>query len=76
MIVLAGLETIEVGVGDFVQMGTKLGTMGQHSEGLRLAGNAGAEGPTLYIELREGGVPIDPKGWWIADTQEQESEAS
>lgn len=76
MIVLAGLETIEVGVGDFVQMGTRLGTMGQRATGLRRPGNAGSEGPMLYIELRQGGVPIDPKGWWIADTQEQESEAS
>lgn len=76
MIVLAGLETIEIEPGAFVQMGTRLGTMGQRATGLRLAGNAGVNGPTLYIELREGGTPIDPQGWWMAGPQEQESGTS
>jgi septal ring factor EnvC (AmiA/AmiB activator) len=76
MIVLAGLESVDVGLGEFVQMGTELGTMGQRVPGLRLAGNAGVSGPTLYIELREGGAPIDPLGWWVAETGEQESGTS
>ncbi len=73
MIVLAGLERVDVSMGDFVQMGAPLGTMGQGPSGMRLAGNSGVTGPTLYIELREGGIPIDPQGWWTARTQEQES---
>lgn len=76
LIVLAGLETIEVEPGEFVQMGTKIGTMGERVSGLRLAGNDGVSSPTLYIELREGGMPINPQGWWKTGPQEQESGTS
>lgn len=74
MIVLAGLGVIDVALGDFVTMGTPVGTMGERAEGLRLAGNAGVTGPTLYIELREGGIPINPQGWWAAQSENEESE--
>ncbi|WP_157969965.1 murein hydrolase activator EnvC family protein [Pelagibacterium sediminicola] len=74
MIVLAGLGVVDVELGDFVTMGTPVGTMGGRAEGLRLAGNAGVAGPTLYIELREGGIPINPQGWWAARSENEESE--
>lgn len=68
LVVLAGLETVSVERGAFVQMGTPLGAMGE--------ADAGGSDPALYIELREGGTPIDPQGWWTARSEQQESGTS
>jgi septal ring factor EnvC (AmiA/AmiB activator) len=73
LLVLAGLDTVSVERGAFVQMGTSVGTMGE-APGDEADG--GGSGPALYIELREGGVPIDPEGWWAARTEQQESGTS
>ena len=66
---LAGLETVDVEIGQFVQMGMPLGTMGSRTIGSSLATSAGAAQPTLYIELRENNEPLDPTGWWATPTQ-------
>lgn len=73
LIVLAGLDSVTVEPGAFVQMGNPIGTMG---DAPNLEAGAGASGPALYIELREGGIPIDPEGWWTAESQQQESGTS
>lgn len=73
LVVLAGLDSVAVEPGAFVQMGTPIGTMG---DAPNLEAGAGASGPALYIELREGGIPIDPEGWWTAQSQQQESGTS
>lgn len=49
---LAGMGTIAVSLNQTVGAGEPLGTMG----------NTGR--PTLYYELRDGGKPIDPAGWF------------
>ena len=66
---LAGLETIAVDIGQFVQMGMPLGTMGSRTIGRSVTTNAGADQPTLYIEFRQNNEPIDPTGWWANPTQ-------
>jgi murein hydrolase activator len=66
---LAGLETITVDIGQFVQMGTPVGTMGSRTIGRTVTTNAGADQPTLYIELRHDNEPLDPTGWWANPTQ-------
>ncbi|UJW84154.1 murein hydrolase activator EnvC family protein [Devosia sp. SL43] len=66
---LAGLETITVDIGQFVQMGMPLGTMGSRTIGRTVTTNAGADQPTLYIELRQNNEPVDPTGWWATPTQ-------
>lgn len=66
---LAGLETVTVDIGQFVQMGMPLGTMGSRTIGRTVTTNAGAAQPTLYIELREDNEPVDPTGWWATPTQ-------
>jgi len=66
---LAGLETISVDIGQFVQMGMPLGTMGSRTIGRSVITNAGAAQPTLYIELRQNNEPVDPTGWWANPTQ-------
>ena len=68
-VLLAGLDTVTVDIGQFVQMGMPLGTMGSRTIGRSVTTNAGADQPTLYIELRQNNEPIDPTGWWAAPTQ-------
>jgi murein hydrolase activator len=66
---LAGLETVTVDIGQFVQMGMPLGTMGSRTIGRTVTTNAGAAQPTLYIELRQNNEPVDPTDWWATPTQ-------
>lgn len=66
---LAGLELVTVDIGQFVQMGMPLGTMGSRTIGRTVTTNAGASQPTLYIELRQNNEPVDPTGWWANPTQ-------
>lgn len=73
LLVLAGLDSVSVEPGAFVRMGTPIGAMG---DGPNLEAGAGASGPALYIELRESGIPIDPEGWWTAQSPQQESGTS
>jgi septal ring factor EnvC (AmiA/AmiB activator) len=63
-ILLAGLGNVTVKPGQFVLMGTSLGTMGSRTFGRTAATSAGQPNPTLYIEMRKNSVPIDPTGWW------------
>ncbi|MFD2647690.1 murein hydrolase activator EnvC family protein [Devosia albogilva] len=66
---LAGLDTVSVEIGQFVQMGMPVGTMGSRTIGRSVTTGAGADQPTLYIELRQNNEPIDPTDWWAAPTQ-------
>lgn len=68
-VLLAGLETVSVDIGQFVQMGMPVGTMGSRTIGRSVTTNAGATQPTLYIELRQNNEPVDPTGWWANPTQ-------
>ena len=65
-ILLAGLDSIDAKLGQFVRMGDKLGTMGSRTIGRTVATSAGAARPTLYIEMRNKDAPIDPTGWWAS----------
>jgi len=66
-VVLAGMEKIKVSAGRFVVAGEPLAAMGQ----TRFAGSAAlslaSERPTLYIEIRKDGQPVDPRSWWKDD---------
>jgi len=63
-ILLAGLDTTNVNIGQFVLMGEPVGKMGSRTIGQAVATGAGNTRPTLYIELRKNNEPIDPTGWW------------
>jgi septal ring factor EnvC (AmiA/AmiB activator) len=65
-ILLAGLASVDVQPGQFVLMGKKLGTMGSRTIGRTVATSAGAQRPTLYIEMRNNNEPMDPAGWWAS----------
>ncbi len=66
---LAGLNTISVDIGQFVQMGEPLGLMGSRTIGRTVTTNAGNAQPTLYIEFRQNNEPFDPAGWWADNEQ-------
>ena len=53
---LAGLERIDVRVGDAVEAGEPIGRMGTPPTGP----DGAAAQPLLYLELRQRGAPVDP----------------
>jgi septal ring factor EnvC (AmiA/AmiB activator) len=62
--VLAGMDRINVGVGQFVLAGEPVALMGDGSARTAAAAAIGAAQPILYIELRKDGAAIDPGPWW------------
>lgn len=65
-VLLAGLASVSVDVGQFVLMGQTVGTMGSRTIGRTVSTSAGVASPTLYIEMRKNNEPVDPTGWWAA----------
>jgi septal ring factor EnvC (AmiA/AmiB activator) len=63
-VVLAGMDRINVGVGQFVLAGEPVAAMGAGSARTAAAAAIGAAQPILYIELRKDGAAIDPGPWW------------
>lgn len=53
----AHLEQVEPALGEHVQNRQVLGSTGE---------SGSLEGPKFYFELRESGVPIDPKPWFVS----------
>ncbi len=62
--VLAGMDRINVAVGQFVLAGEPVASMGDGSTRTAAAAAIGAAQPILYIELRRDGAAIDPGPWW------------
>ncbi|RYE86803.1 MAG: hypothetical protein EOP19_05915 [Hyphomicrobiales bacterium] len=65
-VLLAGLASVSVEIGQFVLMGEPVGTMGSRTIGRTVTTSAGVTRPTLYIEMRKNNEPVDPTGWWAA----------
>ncbi|MGV6871240.1 murein hydrolase activator EnvC family protein [Pseudochelatococcus sp. B33] len=68
-VLLAGMERINVALGQFVLAGEPVALMGKALpsganafSATALAG--GANGPILYVEFRKDGGSIDPSPWW------------
>jgi septal ring factor EnvC (AmiA/AmiB activator) len=65
---MAGMDRIDVSPGQFVVAGEPVAAMGE----TRLAGATAlalvSEQPTLYIEFRKDGQPVDPDPWWANET--------
>lgn len=70
LIVLAGLEVVYGEIGQVIPEGTPVGLMGgaaaEAAEFLDTAQATGDAAPaeTLYIELRQGGEPVNPEEWF------------
>jgi septal ring factor EnvC (AmiA/AmiB activator) len=63
-IVLAGMERINVEVGQFVLAGEPVAAMGDGAVKTAAAIAIGAALPILYVEFRKDGAAIDPGPWW------------
>jgi murein hydrolase activator len=63
-IVLAGMDRINVELGQFVLAGEPVAVMGDGSTKTAAAVAIGAAQPVLYIEFRKDGATIDPGPWW------------
>ena len=65
---LAGLKSVNVETGQFILRQEPIGVMGERtiSQGVStgVSRSAGQSRPTLYIELREQDIPINPSLWW------------
>ncbi|HYF56526.1 MAG TPA: peptidoglycan DD-metalloendopeptidase family protein [Salinarimonas sp.] len=62
-LLLAGVEQINVEVGQFVLAGEPVATMGAAKDPPPTAA-AAASDPVLYVEFRKDGGSIDPSPWW------------
>jgi septal ring factor EnvC (AmiA/AmiB activator) len=62
-LLLAGMDQINVEVGQFVLAGEPVATMGAAQAASPAAGAATTD-PVLYVEFRKDGGSIDPSPWW------------
>jgi murein hydrolase activator len=70
-VLLAGMEKINVSVGQFVLAGEPVATMGDAAAPSSAAIGGGTSGPVLYIEFRKDGGSIDPGPWWVKTENEK-----
>ncbi|MBP2237698.1 septal ring factor EnvC (AmiA/AmiB activator) [Sinorhizobium kostiense] len=65
-IVLAGMESVSVRPGQFVVAGEPVAAMGAKRVASAAALTLETDRPTLYIEFRKDGKPVDSRPWWTA----------
>ncbi|MFC6446378.1 murein hydrolase activator EnvC family protein [Shinella zoogloeoides] len=65
-LVLAGMDKVNVREGQFVVAGEPLATMGEKRVASVNALTLETDKPTLYIEFRKNGKPVDSRPWWSA----------
>ncbi|HEX2552730.1 MAG TPA: peptidoglycan DD-metalloendopeptidase family protein [Microvirga sp.] len=70
-LLLAGMDHINVEVGQFVLAGEPVATMGEGSSVSPAAGAIETKDPVLYIEFRKDGGSIDPSPWWAKSQSEK-----
>ena len=67
-LLLAGMDQINVEVGQFVLAGEPVAAMGEGGQG---ATPGDRDGPVLYVEFRKDGGSIDPEPWWAKSPSEK-----
>ncbi|MGF9695175.1 murein hydrolase activator EnvC [Rhizobium sp. 0TCS1.26] len=65
-VVLTGMDRVNVRQGKFVFSGEPIAAMGEKRVASATALALETDRPTLYIEFRKDGTPIDSKPWWTA----------
>ncbi len=70
-VLLAGMERIDVQLGQFVLAGEPVAVMPEQRLASAGAVAIGASQPALYIEFRKDGTPVDPAPWWAATIDEK-----
>lgn len=63
-IVLAGMGSVNVALGQALMTGEPIGAMGEARVASAAAFGSANNGPELYIEFRKDGKPVDPSPWW------------
>ena len=69
-VLLAGMERIDVQLGQFVLAGEPVAAMASQRLASVGAVDVGVSQPVLYIEFRKDGTSIDPAPWWAASNVE------
>lgn len=69
-VLLAGMEQITVELGQFVLTGEPVAVMGSGPKAAS-GTEVSASKPTLYVEFRKDGNPIDPTPWWAETDSEK-----
>ena len=69
-VLLAGMDRISVQLGQFVLTGEPVATMGGGPKSAAAVA-IGSGQPTLYIEFRKDGSPVDPGPWWAKTDSEK-----
>ena len=64
--VLAGMDEVRTRQGRFVVAGEPIAVMGNKRVASATALTLETDRPTLYIELRKDGSPVDSRPWWTA----------
>jgi len=75
-VVLAGMDRIDVELGQFVLAGEPVAAMGAHRIASANTVDVESSRPVLYIEFRKDGNSIDPSPWWSDSTLKRESNDS
>ncbi len=70
-VLLAGMERIDVQLGQFVLAGEPVAAMASQQLASVGATDMGVSQPVLYIEFRKDGTPIDPGPWWAVSNVEK-----
>lgn len=65
-LVLSGMDRVNVRQGQFVVAGEPLAVMGEKRVASVNALALETDKPTLYIEFRKNGKPVDSRPWWSA----------
>jgi septal ring factor EnvC (AmiA/AmiB activator) len=70
-LLLAGMDHINVEVGQFVLAGEPVAVMGDSLSPSPAAGSVETSDPVLYVEFRKDGSSIDPGPWWAKSQGEK-----
>ena len=70
-VLLAGMERIDVDLGQFVLAGEPVAAMGSPKLASAAALELGSTRPILYVEFRKNGNSIDPAPWWARPEDEK-----
>jgi septal ring factor EnvC (AmiA/AmiB activator) len=65
-LVLTGMDQVNARQGKFVFAGEPIAVMGEERVASAMALALETDRPTLYIEFRKDGTPVDSKPWWAA----------
>ncbi|AXS38963.1 hypothetical protein D1F64_01380 [Breoghania sp. L-A4] len=70
-VLLAGMDRIDVDLGQFVLAGEPVAVMGIPKLASATMLDLGSTRPVLYIEFRKDGTSIDPAPWWARPEDEK-----